>query len=93
MVESITAMTCSSEPSKAATSAVQNESRRPARITSARATKRCPRAGASKLILNSTLSTSLPLGAPREGSVAARRIGDARDDTGVEVAVLLAQMV
>jgi hypothetical protein len=33
----------------AATSAVQSESRRPAWITSARAKKRCPRAGASEL--------------------------------------------
>ena len=63
MVESIVAISSSSESRTAYTSPVQNESRLPARRTVARATKRSPRAGAIKLILNSTVRTSAPAGA------------------------------
>src|SRR5258705_13676064 len=63
MVESMVAISSSPDSRMARTSPVQNESLLPARKTDAVAKNRRPSAGASKLILNSTVRTSAPFGA------------------------------
>ena len=89
IVDSIVAMSSSSDSRMAFSSPVQNESLLPARKTDPTARNRSPRAGASKLILNSTVSTSLSLGRESQGSVSARAIGNTADHAGMDIAVLL----
>ena len=63
IVDSMVAISSSLDSRIARTSPLQKESLLPARNTAAVAKNRSPSAGASKLILNSTVRTSAPLGA------------------------------
>ena len=75
------------------TSALHTNSLRPAVSTSPRATIFCPHAGARKLILYSTVSTSRPSGARVNAAYPPGAVADCSSDRAVEVALLLSKLI